>query len=109
MKDFITTSGIGLAVCILGIINMSGNISTLHRYHRHRVSEENRRAFGKLVGLGTFIIGLAFIIFGTLLYIAEKMNVSALITAGSVELGIGIIVGAAISFYAMKKYNGGIF
>ena len=30
-------------------------------------------------------------------------------TIGSIFLGIGFVVGLVISFYAMKKYNGGIF
>ena len=52
MAAFITIAGLGLLVSILGIINMTGNISSLHWYHRQRVTEENRKPFGKLVGLG---------------------------------------------------------
>lgn len=52
MIAFITIAGLGLLVSILGIINMTGNISSLHWYHRHRVTEGNRKPFGKLVGLG---------------------------------------------------------
>ena len=109
MAAFITTAGLGLLVCVLGIINMMGNISSLHWYHRQRVTEENRKPFGKLVGLGTLIIGLALIVFGTLFFIHEYTQLLALVIIGVVELIAGIVVGMAISFYAMKKYNGGIF
>ena len=109
MAAFITTAGLGLLVSILGIINMTGNISSLHWYHRQRVTEENRKPFGKLVGLGTLIIGIALIVFGTLFFIYEQTQIGTLVIIGTVELIVGIVAGMGISFYAMKKYNGGIF
>lgn len=109
MATFIITAGLGLLVCVLGIINMTGNIYSLHHYHRQRVTEENRKPFGKLVGLGTLIIGLAMIVFGILLLIFEKTQLALLVIVGVVELIAGIVVGMIVSFYAMKKYNGGIF
>ena len=109
MTEFFTTAAIGLIACILGIINMTGNLSTLHSYHRNRVSEENKKPFGRLVGSGTLIIGVALIVFGALMFAFEKTENNVFSIIATVELILGIIVGAAISFYAMKKYNGGIF
>ena len=109
MADFITVSGLGLLISILGIINMTGNISSLHWYHRQRVTEENRKPFGKLVGLGTLIIGLSMIVFGILFLIFEQTQLQAFVVIGVIELIVSIIVGMIVSFYAMKKYNGGIF
>lgn len=109
MPVFITVGALGILVCVIGAINMTGNISSLHSYHRQRVKEEDRKPFGRLVGLGTFIIGVALIVFGTLFFIFERTQLNALVLVGTVELILGIIVGTVISFYAMKKYNGGIF
>ena len=109
MAAFITVSGLGILVSILGIINMTGNISSLHWYHRKRVTEENRKPFGKLVGLGTLIIGLSMIVFGILFLIFEQTQLQAFVVIGVIELIVSIIVGMFVSFYAMKKYNGGIF
>ena len=109
METLLTCVGLGIFIMILGSINMTGNISSLHWYHRQRVTEENRKPFGKLVGLGTLIIGFAMILFGVLNFIAEKANVPALVIVGIVELVVGILVGLGISFYAMFKYNKGIF
>ena len=109
MEEFITVSGLGLLISILGIINMTGNISSLHWYHRQRVTEESRKPFGKLVGLGTLISGLAMIVFGILFLIFEQTQLTAFVILGVIELIVSIIVGMSISFYAMKKYNGGIF
>ena len=109
MADFITVSGLGILISILGIINMTGNISSLHWYHRQRVTEENRKPFGKLVGLGTLIIGLSMIVFGILFLIFEQTQLQAFVVIGVIELIVSIIVGMFVSFYAMKKYNGGIF
>ena len=109
MAAFLTVSGLGILVSILGIINMTGNISSLHWYHRKRVTEENRKPFGKLVGLGTLIIGLSMIVFGILFLIFEQTQLQAFVVIGVIELIVSIIVGMIVSFYAMKKYNGGIF
>lgn len=109
MLEFITTIAVGILVMVLGIINMTGNISSLHSYHRHRVAEEDKKPFGKLVGLGTLIIGVGLMAFGALMFALESTGVQMLSIMAPVVLVVSIVVGLAISFYAMKKYNGGIF
>jgi uncharacterized membrane-anchored protein len=109
MTAVITVAALGILLSVIGVINMTGNISTVHGYHRKRVTEENRKAFGKLVGAGTLIIGLAMIVYGILLFAFEQTQNEALSVIGVVILLAGIVAGSALSFYAMKKYNGGIF
>ena len=109
MPEFIITTLLGVVCIVLGVLNMKGNISTVHWYHRKRVSEENRIPFGKLVGLGTIIIGVALIIFAVFTLIATLTSNSLFTTIGGIELIVGIVVGIVISFYAMFKYNKGIF
>lgn len=105
MQDFIITLLLGILICVMGAINMTGNISTLHKYHRQRVSEEDRKPFGKLVGLGTLVIGVGLIIFSVFNFI----NVGILTTLGMIILIVSIVVGMGLNFYAMFKYNKGIF
>ena len=38
---------LGIVCIVIGIFNARGDISTLHSYHRKRVSEEDRIPFGK--------------------------------------------------------------
>ncbi len=109
MTEFITTLAVGILVSVLGIINMTGNISSLHRYHRHRVSEANKKPFGRLVGLGTLIVGVALMVFGGLMFVFEQTALQIILVIAPIILIVGVVVGLAISFYAMKKYNGGIF
>ena len=100
---------VGALISVLGAINMTGNISSLHWYHRQRVTEEDRKPFGRLVGLGTLIIGLSVILFGVVLFLFEKTQSMWLVWFGTAELIVGIAVGLVLSFYAMIKYNKGIF
>ena len=100
---------IGIIICILAISNMRGNISSLHSYHRSRVKPEDVKPFGKLVGLGTLIIGISIIAFSVLMFIALKTEVEDYTLIGTGVMIAGLVVGMIISFYAMKKYNGGIF
>ncbi len=100
---------LGIICIVVGILNAKGDISTLHSYHRKRVSEEDRIPFGKKVGLGMLIIGVALIIFGGFTFLANTLTNNIFIIIGSVILVIGLIVGLGLSFYAMIKYNKGIF
>ena len=109
MDGIIITCLVGVVFIALGISNMKGNISSLHSYHRSRVTEEDRLSFGRLVGLGTIIIGGVLVIYGLLIGATLYTHVQAFTLAGTIELIAGIVVGLGLSFYAMLKYNKGIF
>ena len=100
---------VGIICIVLGISNRKGNISSLHSYHRNRVSEEDRIAFGKRVGLGTILIGCAIIVFSILSVLTLVTGQEFYTLLGTVIMVAGLVVGLGISFAAMKKYNGGIF
>ena len=109
MPAFIISFFVGVICIILGVSNRKGNISSLHSYHRHRVSKEDRIPFGKKVGLGTIVIGCAIIVYSVLSVVTLLVQNDILALLGTVMLVIGLVVGLIISFYAMKKYNKGIF
>lgn len=109
MLSFIVTLIVGIICVVLGASNMRGNISTIHSYHRHRVKEEDIIPFGKGVGLGTIIIGIAIIVFSVLSTVTLYTDNKIFILVGNVILIVGIIVGLVVSFRAMIKYNKGIF
>ena len=109
MSRLIVTVLIGILVCVLGAVNMTGNISSLHSYHRKRVREEDKKPFGRLVGMGNIIMGASVAILGVLIYVWEQTQILAYAIAGGVIIAVGMIVGLGISFFAMIKYNKGIF
>lgn len=109
MEDIIIPGIVGLLICIMGIGNMKGNISTLHWYHRQRVSESDRKPFGKLVGAGTLLMGIAIILYAGLSYVSQMTQNHVYSLIGAVVLVIALVVGLGVSFYAMMKYNKGIF
>ena len=109
MAGNIVTFLVGVVCIVLGISNMRGNISSLHSYHRSRVSEEDRIPFGKQVGLGTIIVGIGIIVFSVLSSVTLYTENDIFIFVGTAVLIIGIILGLVISFRAMIKYNKGIF
>lgn len=109
MQTFISTAFIGLFVVVIGIINMTGNISSLHWYNRQRVSEDNVKSYGKSIGLGTLIIGLSLIIFGVLYLIFDITRMMFFNVIGIVLLILGLAIGLIMSIYAMIRYNKGIF
>ena len=53
---------LGVFISVVGIINIKGNISTIHSYNRRRVKEEDIPKYGKVVGTGTLIIGISLVL-----------------------------------------------
>lgn len=109
MESIIIPVIVGILICMMGIANMKGNLSTLHYYHRQRVKEEDRKPFGRLVGSGTILIGLSLILYAGLSYMADLTQNQVYETMGTVCMVVALIVGLGVSFYAMIKYNKGIF
>ena len=101
MTEIIVQAGVGFLVIIIGILNMKGNISLLHSYHRKRVKEEDVLPFGRIVGLGAIIIGCTIIAASIAGLFYENIT-NIILIAGFIP-GIGLVV------YAMFKYNKGVF
>lgn len=109
MAGFVVSFLVG-AVCVgLGISNMRGNISSLHSYHRSRVSEEDRIPFGKKVGLGTIIIGCGIMVYSVLATTTLLTGNEEFVSIGNVLMVVSMVVGLGIAVWAMKKYNKGVF
>ena len=107
--EYIVAALVSIMCIAIGIANRKGNVSMLHSYHRKRVTEEDRIPFGKMVGNGMITIGLTIAVSVGLTYLAEVLEVAALTTVGYVIMALGLIAGTALAFYAMIKYNKGIF
>ena len=107
MGDVIGPVILGIIISILGISNMKGNISSLHWYHRQRVSPDDVMPFGKRVGLGTLIIGIAIIVFGLFSLITYLTEIEVYTIIGAALLIPAVIVGLGLSLYAIIKYNKG--
>ena len=100
MKN-ITLLVLGIFLSALGIVNMRGNISTIHSYNRRKVSEEDIPKYGKTVGLGTLIIGVSFVLAYSATFWNEAVVPYIILPA--------IIAGLTLILYGQIKYNHGIF
>ena len=92
---------LGIFLSALGIVNIKGNISTIHSYNRRKVKEEDVPKYGKAVGTGTVIIGASLI----LAYLVTFWNEAAIdyIVLPAMAIGLAFIL------YGQIKYNHGIF
>lgn len=91
----------GICLSVLGIINIKGNISTIHSYNRRNMKEEDIPKYGKAVGTGTLVIGASLI----LSYLVTFWN------QASIDYIVlpAMVVGLAFILYGQLKYNHGIF
>ncbi len=67
-------------------------------YHCEKVSKENKQAFCTLSGIGVVIIGTGFLLSGICAVFIRSALVFAPMTAG-------LILGTALLFSAVGKYN----
>ena len=92
---------LGIFISALGIVNIGGNISTIHAYNRRRVKEEDIPKYGRAVGTGTLIIGVSL----AAAFFVSLRNEAAV----SFIVLPGLAVGLAFILYGQIKYNHGIF
>lgn len=109
MEAVITTAVVGIVLIVIGIINRTGNINTLHSYHRHRVSEEDRKPFGRAVGLGMLFCGGGCLFFSALHLCYVLTAWLPLVLIASVGLVGAMVVGLVLSIKAIIRYNKGLF
>ncbi len=93
---------LGILLVIIGIVNMTGNVSTVHSYNRRKVKEEDIPKYGKAVGAGTVLMGAAIAV-SYFLNKAGFSQIGAWIAAGAIAAGLGFIL------YGQFKYNKGLF
>ena len=85
---------LGIFISVIGIVNMTGNISTIHSYNRRKVKEEDVPKYGRAVGVSLIA---AFV---TTFWSEKAMS---FIVIPALVIGLGFIL------YAQFKYNKGIF
>lgn len=92
---------LGIFLSVLGVVNIKGNISTIHSYNRRKVKEEDIPKYGKAVGTGTVVIGASLI----LAYLVTFWNEAAI----DYIVIPAMVIGLAFILYGQIKYNHGIF
>ena len=92
---------LGLCISVIGIVNIKGNISTIHSYNRRRIKEEDIPKYGKVVGAGTLIMGLSLVLGFIVSFWNEEIK--GFIIAPAIIVGLGLML------YGQIKYNKGMF
>lgn len=93
---------LGVIFIFLGIMNYKGNISSIHWYNRRNVSKKDVKNYGKLMGIGTIILGVGMIVTAIfqLFFDLDESNYILIFS---------LISGIITMIYAQFKYNKGIF
>lgn len=90
---------IGIAFITLGyFIWKKEKITLLHDYHYNRVSEEDKKAFCTLSGIGVLLIGVGLMITAIVIGITDS-------PWSFIAFAIGLVVGLIMLIYAGVRYN----
>ena len=107
--ETIVSVALGIVCIVFGISHTKGNFTTLHSYHYHRVTEEDRLPFGRLIGLGTIVMGGGIALFGIFNLVATLSSIAVFSPIATVLLIAALVVGGGLAVYALLRYNHGIF
>ena len=97
---------VAIIVALMGIIFMilgyllwkKERISLLHEYHYDKVSEQDKKIFCAISGMGVTIIGIGLFVSAFLVTWIESAR-------SMIPFAIGFVIGLAMLIYAGIKYN----
>ena len=90
---------VGIVLIILGyMVWKKEKISLFHDYHYDKVSEEDKKAFCTISGIGVVLIGIGLFITAIIIGITDSMR-------SFIPFAIGFVVGLIMLIYAGIKYN----
>lgn len=92
----------GICITILGILNFKGIILTIHWYNRLKITKENAKGYGKIMGIRISLIGICMAITAILQMLFNNEYIWYFTV-------IGIVIGLIVMIYAQLIYNKGIF
>ncbi len=101
MGRIVVYTALGIVFIIMGAVNCTGNISSIHWYNRRNVAEADVKKYGRLMGTGNIIIGAALLLTVVMDLLIESSAVQWIVVAGCV-------IGIVFMLYAQFKYNKGI-
>ena len=95
----LTAGGVGVLLVVLGVlIWKKERITLMHDYHVDKVSQEDKKAFCKLSGIGLIVSGTGLVLSAVLLGVTDS-GWSFLCFAVSFPVGLGMLIAAG------RKYN----
>ncbi|MGL5540451.1 MAG: DUF3784 domain-containing protein [Erysipelotrichaceae bacterium] len=101
--ELILLSILGFVFIGMGlVIWKKEKINLIHSYHYKKVSEQNKKAYTKGMGIGLITMGVGMLLSGGLNYVANTHY-------GWFLFGFFFGIGISIILKVQKKYNGGVF
>ncbi len=95
----LTAGGVGVLLVVLGVlIWKKERLTMMHDYHVDQVSQEDKKAFCKLSGIGLIVSGTGLVLSAVLLGVTDSAW-SFLCFAVSFPVGLGMLIAAG------RKYN----
>ena len=90
---------VGIVLILLGyMVWKKEKISLFHDYHYDKVSEEDKKAFCTISGIGVVLIGIGLFITSIIIGITNSMW-------SFIPFVVGFVVGLIMLIYAGIKYN----
>ena len=106
---FILSFIIGIVFSVIGVLQLMGNTSMIHSYHRKRVSEEDMLPFARIMGAGSLVLGATLLTSGTLIALTFFTEQVVYAEVADFILTPGLIIGVIVELVAIIKYNKGLF
>lgn len=109
MQNSIAIFVLGLICVLIGFLNVKGYITALGSNHVKHLSDGDKSAYGKTVGLGTIICGGVLVVYSALSALSKFTGFGFFTSIGKWIVVAGIIIGLLMAIYATLKYKEGLF
>lgn len=95
------------ALCLwIGISIYRGNTNLIHDYHRTRIKESERLAYGRAFAKGLFVLCGGLFLSGAISLFGDS---KPFVLASDAVLAAGIVISIVMIMRVQRKYNGGLF
>ena len=99
MAGSIILSLVGVVLVVLGyLVWKKEKISLLHDYHYDKVSEEDKKTFCTISGIGVVLVGMGILLTAILIGIINSMW-------SFIPFAVGFVAGLIMLVYAGIRYN----
>lgn len=97
---------IGVAICACALFQLrTGSVAPLHDYHVVNVPEELRPRLARESGRGMLVVGVGVLVLGVSVLGLPSVWAELLMWLGLAAM----VVGIAVTFRAIIRYNGSLF
>lgn len=97
---------VAMVFLLFGIAIHKGNTKLIHDYHQTKVTESQKKEYGKAFSKGIFGMTISLILSGSVALLGDNASILGVVTS---ILVIGFVISLIILLRVQREFNQGLF